>query len=69
MVIRVVDERDITQEVTDPVFRVWKILDPIGRGVAVMEFTGMSMDEVEAWAEANSEFGYSLALVRPASTA
>ena len=33
---RVVDERDIVQ-IAEPVFRVWKILDPVNRGVEVVE--------------------------------
>jgi hypothetical protein len=58
------DERDIVL-VTEPVFRVWKILDPVNRGVEVVEIAGMSLGDVEAWAARNCEHGYSLSLVRP----
>lgn len=62
--VRVVDERDIVL-ITEPIFRVWKILDAVNRSVEVIEIAGMSLAEVTEWAEINCASGYSLSVVRP----
>lgn len=65
MDIQPVDVRDLTQEDHAPVYRVWLPRRADASRVSVFEFTDATLDEVDAWAQAQADFGYSLALVHP----
>ena len=54
-----IDERDVTEEIHDAVFRVWGHLNGDG-AVAVYEIEGASLVETIDWARANFREAWSL---------
>ena len=54
-----IDERDVTEEIHDAVFRVWGHLNGDG-AVAVYEMEGASLVETIDWARANFREAWSL---------